>query len=361
MPVHDLHIEDPIDGKDGSLKKKPSYPVTKELHIYLKEYLREQELPLQYEDLLRYDMSFPLLDGDGNDTLWMIVSYSPSDQEDIYKGLLKVYVMLASDGNMDQLKHLSVDRVDYCLFGNSNPFRIKIRNTVNDNYDYYYIKQADASRIYGLELEHIVSPNKINYFVYKNTLIEEHIMGIPGDVFIKNDLLNNHHNKVRLAKEFVKFNERCFLRLLGDMRSYNFVIDMTPDFDQIQYRIRTIDFDQQSYEGKYRFYFPQFFTENYSYVKLSLDFLTTESIRQYQAEERALIAKRISLSIYQYKRLLKVMENDAITTPEKGEQLAAELARFHKNDVFLKCKTMGCLVRENLNLMLNLNVDLNSL
>ena len=104
--------------------------------------------------------------------------------------------------------------------------KIKIKNMVNDNYDYYYIKKADASRIYGLELEHIVSPNKINFFVDQNTLVEEHIMGIPGDQFLGNTLLNVDHNKVRLAKEFVKFNERSFLRLLGDMRSYNFVIEL---------------------------------------------------------------------------------------------------------------------------------------
>jgi hypothetical protein len=35
-------------------------------------------------------------------------------------------------------------------------------NKINDNFDYFYIKNADASRIYGLELEHILSPNKIN-------------------------------------------------------------------------------------------------------------------------------------------------------------------------------------------------------
>ena len=28
------------------------------------------------------------------------------------------------------------------------------------------LKKADASRVYGLELEHILSPNKINYLVY---------------------------------------------------------------------------------------------------------------------------------------------------------------------------------------------------
>jgi hypothetical protein len=357
MPIHDFHIDDPESGKGRDLKKKPGYPVTDELYSYLNRFFRSQTLPLNYEDLLRYDMSFPLLDDDGNDTLWMIVSYSPSDQEEIYNGLLQIYVQLASDGNLAQLKHLSVDRVDYCLFGNSNPFRIKIKNTVNDNYDYYYIKQADASRIYGLELEHIVSPNKINYFVFNKTLVEEHIMGIPGDQFIKVDLLNSSHNKVRLAKEFVKFNERCFLRLLGDMRSYNFVIDMTPDFDQIQYRIRTIDFDQQAYEGRLRFYFPQFFTENFKYVKLALDYLSKESIRQYQAEERALMAKRITLAEYQYRQLLNVMENDLISTEEKRKQLAKELADFHKNDAFLDCDSMGALIRLNLNLMLNLKIN----
>ena len=35
---------------------------------------------------------------------------------------------------------------------------------------------------------------------------------------------NNEVNLTRIAKEFIKFNERCFIQLLGDMRSYNYVI-----------------------------------------------------------------------------------------------------------------------------------------
>ena len=57
-------------------------------------------------------------------------------------------------------------------------------------------------------------------------------------------------NKIRLAKEFVKFNERCFVRLLGDMRTYNFVVDITPDIEDFQYRIRAIDFDQQAMKAE---------------------------------------------------------------------------------------------------------------
>lgn len=37
-------------------------------------------------------------------------------------------------------------------------------------------------------------------------------------------------NEKRLAKEFVKFNERCLVRLLGDMRAYNYVFDISPNF-----------------------------------------------------------------------------------------------------------------------------------
>jgi hypothetical protein len=43
-------------------------------------------------------------------------------------------------------------------------------------------KESRCFSIYGLELEHILSPDKINFLVYNDTL-EEHIMGIPGDVF----------------------------------------------------------------------------------------------------------------------------------------------------------------------------------
>ena len=46
------------------------------------------------------------------------------------------------------------------------------------------------------------------------------------------------------------------------MRSYNFVVDITPDIEDYQYRIRAIDFDQQCYEGKMKLYMPHFFKEN---------------------------------------------------------------------------------------------------
>jgi hypothetical protein len=269
-----------------------------------------------------------------------------------------MYAILKTEGDLTFTSHLDVARIDYCSFGNSNPFRIRIVNKYNDNYDHYYIKIADASRIYGLELEHILSPNRITYLTNQNTLIEEHIPGIPGDVFITNHLNDPHTNKIRLAKEFVKFNERCFVRLLGDMRSYNFVVDITPDIEDYQYRIRAIDFDQQSYEGRKNLYFPQFFKENNAYVDLCSKLLNKESIHQYQTEERTMMAFRVASSRFRLMELLNIMAKDQISVPAKLHQLRAELGDYFHNHQFYKCSSMGQLVKRQLKQTLQKNLKL---
>jgi hypothetical protein len=215
---------------------------------------------------------------------------------------------------------------------------------------------ADASRVYGLELEHILSPNRITFFTCDNTLVEEHIPGIPGDTFIQQMINAPETNKIRLAKEFVKFNERCFVRLLGDMRSYNFVIDITPDIEDYQYRIRCIDFDQQSYEGRKNLYLPQFFKENFAFVELCLSHLNKESIEQYQFEERTLITFRMASSRYRIKELLDIMGADEISTPEKVTQLKNELSEHLNSTIFSKCKSMGDIVKTHMKQTLRKNL-----
>lgn len=329
-------------------KKKPAYPIQGFLRKYLWHYDRISRLPLHYDDLLRYSESFPVIDQFGNDTLWESVIYPSYMYEELNHKLTTIYAILRTDGDMAFSEHLSVDRIDYCTFGNSNPFRIRIINRYNDNYDYFYVKRADASRIYGLELEHLLSPNRINFLVFRDTLIEEHIAGIPGDVFIKRYLERPETNLVRVAKEFVKFNERCFVRLLGDMRAYNYVVDITPDFDNEQYRIRAIDFDQQSYEGRYRLYLPQFFKENNRLVQLCLQLLNERTIKQYQQEERTLIVRRLKAARYRLKDLIDCMRADTLAPPEKVEQLKQELAAYHHDRRFLACRNMGDIVRQQL-------------
>lgn len=341
---------------DKPSRKKPMFPVSAPLRSYLKHHGREVKLPVLYKDLLHFTFSTPIHDKNGNDTLWEKTIYDKRDWDFIREGLVKIYAILKTEGDFSFTSHLDVARIDYCTFGNSHPFRIRIVNKYNDNYDHYYIKIADASRIYGLELEHILSPNRITFFTCDNTLVEEHIPGIPGDVFIGQMKTDPNINKIRLAKEFVKFNERCFVRLLGDMRSYNFVIDITPDIEDYQYRIRAIDFDQQSYEGRKNLYLPQFFKENYPYVDLCLKHLNKESIAQYQAEERTMITFRLASSRYRIKELLDIMSKDEISVSAKIDQLKKELNAHLHTSLFNRCHSMGQVVKRHLKQTLQKNL-----
>ena len=333
-------------------KKKIPFPVSQEFREYLGKYNRTAHLPIQYNDLLRFHTSITLYDQKGEDTHWETVFYHESEQQEIYNALTKIYSLLKTDGDTNVLEHLAVARIDYCLYGNSKPFRVRIINRFNDNYDHFYVKNADASRIYGLELEDLLSPNRVMYLVDGDTLIEEHIAGIPGDDFLNRHTDISEFNKIRIAKEFIKFNERCFVRLLGDMRAYNYVIDITPDIEGNQYRMRAIDFDQQSYEGRKNFYLPQYFKENNPIIFLGVGNMTQQTVRQYQLEERSLIAARAKSAKAQLMELLNIMVKDEISLPEKVEQLKKEMAKHHKNDIFLNCKNMGEIVLTNIELLL---------
>ncbi|MDH5476546.1 MAG: hypothetical protein OEX22_12690 [Cyclobacteriaceae bacterium] len=330
-------------------KKKPVFKINDDLREYLRKYDREVVLPIKYADLQRYDNSISLLDRDDEDTFWETVFYPQNEIEEINLNLKKIYAILRADGDLSVMKHLYIERIDLCVYGNTQPFRVRVVNKINDNFDYFYIKNADASRIYGLELEHLLSPNRMSYFVDGETIIEEHIVGIPGDMFIKNYLNNKQHlNEIRLAKEFVKFNERCFLRLLGDMHSSNFVIDITPDFDDVSYRIRAIDFDQQSYDGRISIYMPKYYKQNNPLIDIGVNNMTVETMEQYQKEERSLIAVRLKSSYEQITELLIAMKQDSISSSANIENLKKDLADHYQDEKFLTCKNMGELVKASL-------------
>ncbi len=323
-------------------QKKPAFPINEMLYQYLTDYNRNIKIPVFYDDLLRFAGAIEVYDKNGEDTLWVRVYYSEHERDDIDLSLKRMYMILHGDGGEESLAYLTIDAIDYCTFGNSKPFRIKIRNILNDNHTYIYVKKADASRVYGLELEHILSPNNINFLIYKDTLIEEHVLGVPGDQFLEENLKNvSVRGLKRLSKEFVKFNERCMIRLLGDMRSYNYVIVASFDFDQVQYRIRAMDFDQQSFEGNLKVYFPQFFKENYTFVKMVADNLQEESVEQYRKEERSAIARRLRGSQKRIHRLIDCMRKDHISTPEKIDQLKMDLKNYTLDKNFKSCNSMG--------------------
>ena len=341
-------------------KRKPSFPVNERFHRYLAKYNRNIKIPVFYEDLLRFSGSIVVYDQHEEDTFWVRCYYSDHERNEIDTSLKKVYTILHSDGSDDSLEFLNIDAIDYCTFGNSKPFRIRVRNILNDSVTYFYIKKADASRIYGLEFEHILSPHRINFLVYRETLIEEHIAGIPGDVFIEEKLPEcDDRAKTQIAKQFVKFNERCTIRLLGDMRSYNYVIIPTHDFDHVEYQIRAIDFDQQCYEGNLKIYRPQFFKENLKMVQLVSEKLQESSIEQYRKEERSMLAKRIINAQSRYKELMRCILNDQISNQENVRKLRQDLYELSSDMKFKRARTMGQILRTALDFVKRNYEDVN--
>ncbi|MFT5142447.1 MAG: hypothetical protein ACI80V_001343 [Rhodothermales bacterium] len=331
--------------------KKPAYLVSDYFESYLRRYGRISPSGIKYSDLLRYTNAVPVYDEDGADTLWSTVLYSHAEAAEVHEALLTAYAILKAHGDLSITRHLSIDRVDLCVYGNTLPFRIRVINRINENFDYFYVKQADASRVYGLELEHILSPNRLNYFLYGDTIIEEHVIGVPADAFLRDGIPMTAFDRVRLAKEFVKFNERCFVCLLGDMHSGNFVVELTRDFEKWVFRMHPIDFDQQSHHWRKEVYLPQYFPQNAPFVKLTMQHLAPENVIQYQTEERSLIASRVRVSHGRYDALMEVMREDLIAPDDHVNRLATSLADHYHVPAFLECSTMGDLVFTSINLL----------
>ncbi|MEL6536560.1 MAG: hypothetical protein AAFQ98_14175 [Bacteroidota bacterium] len=334
-------------------KKKAIFPVTAPLEEFLEKYARRSTIPIHYADLMRYDNAIPLYDAKDEDTLWKTVFYPQGEMDSIHESLKKIYAMMYANGDLSILTHLAIDRVDLCEYGNTLPFRVRVINKINDNFDYFYVKHADASRIYGLELENLLSPNNVDYLVHGQTLIEQHIAGVPGYRFMEEYLDTNDINRIRIAKEFVKFNERCFVRLLGDMHSSNYVIDITPDFEENHYRIRAIDFDQQCYEGRRNVYMPHYFKNNNPIIQMGIELMTPATLKQYQTEERVNINRRARVSKEVLSDLLWVMKRDRIAPQENVETLKAELGKFYQSHAFDRCQNMGEVLQTSLNELLN--------
>ncbi len=334
-------------------RRKTFYEISPALRKALRLFGRLAEIPPIYDDLLRFTNAVPYEDPQGNETLWLTVGFDHETMKQLRPKLTFIYAMLKIGGDVSLTDHLQVERIDFGEFGNSRPFRVRITNQFNGNSDYYYVKNADASRIYGLELEHLLSPNRISYMVKDNTLIEEHIAGVPGDVFLRDHLPQPDLNRVRIAKEFTKFSERCFIRLLGDMRSVNYVVDITPDFEEVQYRVRPIDFDQQTYEGDKDVYQSFRYASNRDIVRLAFKNLNRRTIQQYVEEERSQMARRAKSEIRRLTSLFSVMRTEEIAPEENFIALRDTLGETHGTSTFRNAKTMGDLTATHIRLTLD--------
>ena len=333
---------------DRPLMQKEVYPVSTALQQYLQQYKRDIKLPIAYKELFHYQYSNAIKDESGKHTHWDRVVYEKKLLAQLQQKLIATYALLKKETS----KYLTVASIDFCEFANSMPFRINLLNTENKIEDFFYIKDADASRIYGLELEQLLSSNNINFLYHQSTLVEEHIEGIPGDIFLATTSQLTDTEKKLLATAFVQFNERCFARLLGDMRSYNFVVLKNENDPTHPFHLKAIDFDQQCYEGKLNLYLPQFYKENYEFVQMALHFLPHAGIEQIRKEERKQMAALVKQQPRQLASLLHTMAKEEMSENYKVLSLRKELNDYFGTLHFSNCKTMGAIVKQQLKQLL---------
>jgi hypothetical protein len=333
---------------DRPMMQKEAYPVSTALQQYLQQNKKDTALPIAYKELLHYEYTNAIKDENGEHTHWERVVYNKKLLEELKQKLLLLYAQLKGEADIE------IESIDFCEFANSMPFRINII-TKNNHPDFFYIKLADASRIYGLLLEQLLTSNHINFLYHQNTLVEEHIEGMPGDNFLGTIHEIYEEEKKLLATEFIRFNESCFARLLGDMRSYNFVVVKNPD-TQKPFTIKAIDFDQQCYEGKLNLYLPQFYKENYPYVQLATTLLGNEKIEAIREEQRKQIARHCDANKTALGALLTIMAKEEISENYKVVSLKKELNQYYQTQAFSHCKTMGCLVQQQLQVLTGVKI-----
>lgn len=316
---------------------------------YLGRHGRLAEIPVSYADLTRYSDVNPVYNRRGRDTLWQSVVYPASLQKHIFDNLARTYFILLG---AKAIHPLAIERIDFCTYANNQPFRIKIQNPIDDSAPYFYIKRADASQIYGLELEALLTSNPITFRSDGVTLIEPHIVGVPGDQFIRHLVRNPEGIEDKhFAQEFIKFNERCFRRLLGDMHSGNYVVQVHQDFDNCRVRFCAIDFDQQSYEGRCNVYMPKYYPENNAIIFMGIETLRPDSARRYQEDEIREMRQHARSNHEVLADLLATMSADNLAPQSHLMRLRQELARHYRDDRFLGCKSMGDLVHASLSLI----------
>jgi len=130
-------------------------------------------------------------------------------------------------------------------------------------------------------------------------------------------------------------------------------VDITPDFEEVQYRVRPIDFDQQCYEKRLEVYRPHLFPDNQPVEELVRSHLNVPTIVQYRQEERSQTARRIQAESRRYTALLGTMRKTQIAPPENVAALAEELNAYHECADFTGASTMADLVMRHLQRLLS--------
>lgn len=321
---------------DRPMMQKELHPVSEGLREYLIQRQLERSVPLTYRDLHHYRYTDAIRDLQGKHTHWERVIYYEADYAVIEKQMRTCWHVLTGTSMLELCS------IDYCEYANSMPFRINIL-LEDQSETCFYIKSADASRVYGMELDRLLSDHSLTYLVAGQTLFETHIQGQPVDEWMVAAEGNREAEKAA-AEAFIRFSTYCLTRLLGDMRCYNFVYSGDG--------FRAIDFDQQSYEGRLHMYWPPFYKENLTLLNWVNQYLPEPEIQKIKAAELHRIAEQMRANEQPLLALLRQMASDELSENYRIIQLKNDLNEYHHTQLFSECSSMGELLSAHLNCLI---------
>src|SRR5690606_41919120 len=85
---------------------------------------------------------------------------------------------------------------------------------------------------------------------------------------------------------------------------------------------------------------PQFFKENYPYVKLCMETLNERTVLQYEQEERSSIVHRVRSERHRIKNFRDASKTQQLTTTENSQRLRTAYADYYNKEAYHKCVSM---------------------
>jgi len=139
-------------------------------------------------------------------------------------------------------QNLSVVSVHEYTYADHKPLRIEVMLPGAVTHT-FYAKPFNERRLYGLELEHLLSPYKYDYSVSGEAIFEDHIMGTDAKDFMEAYRGYPYRNP-DFAEEMLRLDFRTRAFLLGDMHDQNYIISQVESGDERAFVARPIDFDK---------------------------------------------------------------------------------------------------------------------
>ena len=82
-------------------KKKPTFPVSPRLQMFLENYGRDMSFTMKYEDLWGWSEAIALEDKYGNNSFWETLIHPSSKREELDENLKMLYCQLKMAGDLE--------------------------------------------------------------------------------------------------------------------------------------------------------------------------------------------------------------------------------------------------------------------